>query len=49
MIQARKKIVEGATDIVADAVEKLRAKGVTMSTEEISKMSGNLIVSICGD
>ncbi len=49
MIDARKKIVQGAVAIVGDSVSKLAQKGVMMSQEEISRLSANLIIAICGD
>jgi hypothetical protein len=49
MIDARKKIVQGAVDIAGDSVSKLAEKGVMMSQEEVSRLSANLIIAICGD
>lgn len=48
-IQARKEIVEGAVDIVDDAVSQLKKKGIKLSREEIAKLSSNLLLTLCGD
>lgn len=47
LIDARKTIVEGAVEIVRDAVDRLAAAKLTMSDAERESLISNLLVVIC--
>jgi regulator of protease activity HflC (stomatin/prohibitin superfamily) len=47
LIDARKTIVEGAVAIVGDAVERLRAAGLDVSTAQRESLIANLLVVLC--
>lgn len=49
LVDARKTIVEGAVDIVHEAVEMLEARGLGIPKAEQPRMVSNLLVVICGD
>jgi regulator of protease activity HflC (stomatin/prohibitin superfamily) len=47
LIDARKTIVEGAVAIVHDAIERLRAAGLEVSTAQREALISNLLVVLC--
>ncbi len=49
LIGARRVIVEGAVQIVEDALERLRAKGIAINSHASQRLVTNLLVVICGD
>lgn len=49
LVDARKIVVEGAVEIVYEALEQLRAKGLGMEHAEQSQLVSNLLVVICGE
>lgn len=49
VIAARKQIVEGAVDMVGDALDRLEANDVTLDPERRAAMVSNLLVVLCGD
>jgi regulator of protease activity HflC (stomatin/prohibitin superfamily) len=49
LVDARKTIVEGAVEIVAEAVEMLEERGLGLPATEQPRMVSNLLTVICGD
>ena len=49
LISARKIIVEGAVQIVEDALGKITSRGIKFSDEAAQRLVSNLLVVICGD
>jgi regulator of protease activity HflC (stomatin/prohibitin superfamily) len=50
LVEARKVIVEGAVEIVREAIELLEKKGLKVSSEaEKSRLVANLLTVICGE
>jgi len=49
LVEARFTIVEGAVNIVTDAVERLRDKGIALRDTEQTKLVSTLLAVICGD
>jgi len=49
LVEARFTIVEGAVNIVTDAVERLRDKGISFRDQEQTKLISTLLAVICGD
>jgi len=49
IVDARKLIAEGATEIVAETLKSLATKGVEMDPHERARMASNLVVIICGE
>jgi len=49
LVDARKIVVEGAVEIVHDAITHLKAKGVEINPTHKSKVVGNLLAIICGE
>ena len=47
LVDARKTIVEGAVEIVRDAVQRLHAAGLELDTAGRDQLVGNLLVVIC--
>ena len=47
LIDARKTIVEGAVEIVRDAVDRLSNANLHMTDEERQRLISNLLVVIC--
>jgi len=49
LVEARFTIVEGAVNIVTDAIERLRDKGIAFRENEQGKLISTLLAVICGD
>lgn len=49
LIDARNTIVEGAVEICAHAIDKLRAKGIELNNEQEAKIVGNLLTVTCSE
>jgi len=49
LVDARKVVVEGAVEIVHDAIMRLEAKDIKLTLSEKSKIVGNLLIVICGE
>ncbi len=49
LVDARKVVVEGAVEIVHDAILRLEAKDIKLTPSEKSKIVGNLLIVICGE
>lgn len=49
LVDARKVVVEGAVEIVHEAIQHLQAKGLTLAEEERSRLVSNLLTVICGE
>jgi len=49
LVEARFTIVEGAVNIVTDAVERLRDKGISLNEQAQTKLISTLLAVICGD
>ncbi|HVY62812.1 MAG TPA: SPFH domain-containing protein [Planctomycetota bacterium] len=49
LVDARKTIVEGAVDIVSEAVELLEKKGLAVTGDTRSRLVTNLLTVICGE
>ena len=49
LVDARKTIVEGAVEIVAEAVQMLDERGLGLPAAEQPRMVSNLLTVICGD
>lgn len=49
LVDARSLIVQGAVEIVENAVKQLDDSGMTMDREEKARMVSNLLCVICGD
>ena len=49
LVEARKTIVEGAVEIVHEAVELLKKRGLEIPEGERPRMISNLLTVICGD
>jgi len=49
LIGARRIVVEGAVQIVEDALEKIKATGITISQDSAQRLVSNLLVVICAD
>ena len=49
LIGARRIVVEGAVQIVDDAIDKIKAKGIPISQESAQRLVSNLLVVICAD
>ena len=49
LVDARKIVVEGAVEIVDDAMTRLKDRGIDIEPAHRSKVVGNLLAIICGD
>lgn len=49
LVDARKIVVEGAVEIVYEAIRQLDAKGLGLETAERSRLVSNLLTVICGE
>lgn len=49
LVDARKIVVEGAVEIVYEAVHQLEAKGLGLDQSERSRLVANLLTVICGE
>jgi regulator of protease activity HflC (stomatin/prohibitin superfamily) len=49
LVDARKTVVEGAVEIVDDAIRRLSEKGLALDDRERSRLVSNLLTVICGD
>lgn len=49
LVDARKVVVEGAVEIVYEAIQHLHAKGLTLGEDERSRLVSNLLTVICGE
>lgn len=49
LVDARKIVVEGAVEIVYEAIQQLQAKGLTLDDTERSRLISNLLTVICGE
>lgn len=49
LVDARKIVVEGAVEIVYEAIQQLQAKGLGLEHSEQSRMVSNLLTVICGE
>ncbi len=48
-LDARKLVVEGAVQIAHEAVCSLKEKGIVMTSEEVSRLASNLVITICSE
>lgn len=49
LVDARKIVVEGAVEIVYEAIQQLQAKGLGLEHNEQSRLVSNLLTVICGE
>ena len=49
LVDARKIVVEGATEIVNDAIQQLSDRGLDLPASDRSRLVSNLLTVICGD
>ncbi len=49
LVDARKTVVEGAVEIVDDAIHRLGEKGLALDDRERSRLVSNLLTVICGE
>ncbi len=49
MVEARQTIVKGAVEMSVDAIEQLRARGVTFDDGATSQLVSNLMTVICSE
>lgn len=49
LVDARKIVVEGAVEIVYEAIQQLQAKGLGLEHSEQSRLVSNLLTVICGE
>jgi regulator of protease activity HflC (stomatin/prohibitin superfamily) len=49
LVDARKIVVEGAVEIVNDAIRHLKERGIDIDPSHRSKVIGNLLAIICGE
>jgi regulator of protease activity HflC (stomatin/prohibitin superfamily) len=49
LVDARKIVVQGATEIVNDAIEQLSERGLDLPASDRARLVSNLLTVICGD